>query len=210
MTNPDGHDDFDTEVVWEIPDEPREWARLADHLAPMGADAMEWLAKHDGKTISRGRVTRDRRHWTLWANSLERLASFESFLRELVPDARQISRKAERRGGPPHRRARHIMVESYLFLTGRDHGGRRAHARRVLGRSGGGIFGMTPRAAAASGYPGLRRKLETELDDMECATTARPTVAAPRWWTWPGSTANSASRDRPDVTPVEPATCRRP
>lgn len=92
MTNADGHDYFDTEVVWEIPDEPREWARLADHLAPMGADAMEWLAKHDGKTIGRGRITRDRRRWTLWANSRERLASFESFLRELVPDAREISR----------------------------------------------------------------------------------------------------------------------
>lgn len=32
---------------------------------------MEWLAKHDGKTISRGRVTKDRRRWTLWANSRE-------------------------------------------------------------------------------------------------------------------------------------------
>ena len=29
-------------------------------------------------------------------------------------------------------------------------------------------------------------------------------MAAPRWWTWPESAANSASRDRPDVTPVEP------
>ena len=167
MTNADGHDYFDTEVVWEIPDEPREWARLADHLAPMGADAVEWLAKHDGKTISRGRVTRDRRHWTLWANSLERLASFESFLRELVPDAREISRKAERRGGPPHRRARHIMVESYLF----DPGATMADAAHMHAGSWVdqevAIFGMTPRAAAASGYPGLRRKLEMELDDME-------------------------------------------
>ena len=186
MTNADGHDYFDTEVVWEIPDEPREWARLADHLAPMGADAMEWLAKHDGKTISRGRVTRDRRHWTLWANSLERLASFESFLRELVPDAREISRKAERRGGPPHRRARHIMVESYLF----DPGATMADAAHMHAGSWVdqevAIFGMTPRAAAASGYPGLRRKLEMELDDMEWrndreADRGRPPLVDVAW-----------------------------
>ena len=30
-----------------------------------------------------------------------------------------------------------------------------------------GIFGMTPRAVAASGDPGLRRRLEMEVDDME-------------------------------------------
>ncbi len=186
MTNADGHDYFDTEVVWEIPDEPREWARLADHLAPMGAEAMEWLAKHDGKTISRGRVTRDRRRWTLWANSRERLASFESFLRELVPDAREISRKAERRGGPPHRRARHIMVESYLL----DPGATMADAAHMHAGSWVdqevAIFGMTPRAAAASGDPGLRRKLEMELDDMEWrndreADRGRPPLVDVAW-----------------------------
>jgi hypothetical protein len=46
---------------------------------------MEWLDKHDGKTISRGRVTRDGRRWMLWANSRERLAMFEEHIRDLAP-----------------------------------------------------------------------------------------------------------------------------
>ena len=128
---------------------------------------MEWLDKHDGKTISRGRVTRDGRRWTLWANSRERLAAFEEHVRDLAPGAREISRKAERRGGPSRRRARHIMVESYLL----DSGATMADAARMHAESWVdqevGIFGMTPRAVAASGDPGLRRKLEMELDDME-------------------------------------------
>jgi hypothetical protein len=167
MTNADGHDYYDTEVVWDIPDEPRAWTMLFDHLTPMGADAMEWLDKHDGKTISRGRVTRDGRRWTLWANSRERLAAFEEHVRDSAPGASEISRNAQRRGGPPHHRARHIMVESFLL----DPGATMADAARMHAGSWVGqevdIFGMTPRAAAASGDLVLRRKLEMELDDME-------------------------------------------
>jgi hypothetical protein len=186
LRNADGHDYYDTEVVWEVPDEQQVWARLADRLTHVDVDAMELLDKHEGKTISRGRVTRTRPHWTLWANSRERLTDFEEYVRDSAPGAREVSRKAERVGGPPHRRARGIIVESYLM----DADATYADAARMHGESWVDqtidILGMTPRAAAAAGQPRLRAELEMLLDDLDWrndreAERGRPALMDVAW-----------------------------
>jgi hypothetical protein len=56
LQNADGHDYYDAEVVWEVPDEPEAWARLASGLKATAADSLELLADSGGKTVSRGQV----------------------------------------------------------------------------------------------------------------------------------------------------------
>ncbi len=167
LQNADGHDYCDAEVVWEVPDEPTSWTRLARHLKATDADCLELLADSGGKTVSRGRVTRERARWTLLVNSRERLAEFEKIVRAAAPAAREVRRKAERIGGDPHRRARSLMVESYLLDASPDP--ERQSARMQAGswvdKTIDGL-GMTPREAARAGED-ARTELEMLVDDLE-------------------------------------------
>ncbi len=45
LLNADGHDYYDAEVVWEVPDEPLAWSRLADRLVEIDDDILEWHAE---------------------------------------------------------------------------------------------------------------------------------------------------------------------
>ena len=167
LQNADGHDYYDAEVVWEVPDEPDAWARLARRLKPTAEDSLELLADSGGKTVSRGRVTRDKARWTLWANSRERLADFEEVVREAAPTAREVRRKAERMGGATHRRARSLMVESYLLDTSPDP---ERESARMQAESWVDTtidtFGTTPREAARADGD-ARTELEMLLDDLD-------------------------------------------
>ena len=73
-------------MVWEVPDEPLAWSRLTDRLVEIDDGILELHAGAGGKVVSRGRVTRENRRWTLWANSRERLAGFEEIVQ---PDAEE-------------------------------------------------------------------------------------------------------------------------
>lgn len=167
LQNADGDDYYDAEVIWHVPGERDAWARLAGGLTATGEDALELLADSGGKTVSRGRVTRENARWALWANSRERLAEFEKIAREAAPAAREVRRKAERIGGAPHRRARSLMVESYLLDASPDPARESAHIQAkswvdtTIDR-----LGMTPREAArAGGQAGT--ELEMLVDDLE-------------------------------------------
>jgi len=167
LRNADGHDYYDAEVIWHVPGERDAWARLAGGLTATAEDALELLADSGGRTVSRGRVTREDARWALWANSRERLAEFEKIAREAAPAAREVRRKAERIGGAPHRRARSLMVESYLLDASPDPARESAHIQAeswvdtTIDR-----LGMTPREAARVGGQ-ARTELEMLVDDLE-------------------------------------------
>jgi hypothetical protein len=166
LRNADGHDYYDAEVVWEVPDEKRAWSRLADRLAEIDDDILELHAEDAGKVISRGRVTRENRRWTLWANSRERLAELEEFVDAIAPDAREVRRKAERMGGEPHPRARILAIESYLVPaeeSAKDMP--RRHSESWVADTVDDL-GMTPREAAQAGGD-ARAELVMLLDDMD-------------------------------------------
>ncbi len=167
LQNADGHDYYDAEVVWEVPDEPQAWARLASRLKATADDALELLADSGGTTVSRGRVTRKNVQWTLWANSRERLAEFEEIARTAAPAAREVRRKAERMGGVPHRRAQILIVESYLLDA---HPDPERESARTQSESWVDTtidsLGMTPRESARAGGD-ARTELEMLLDDQD-------------------------------------------
>ncbi len=166
LRNADGHDYYDAEVVWEVPDEQRAWARLAGRLAEIDDGILELHADSAGKVVSRGRVTRENRCWTLWANSRERLAELEEFVRAIAPGAREVRRKAERMGGEPHPRARILAVESY-FVSAEEpvKDMPRRHSESWVADTVDDL-GMTPREAALAGGD-ARAELEMLLDDMD-------------------------------------------
>jgi hypothetical protein len=83
-------------------------------------DDAEAVADRDGRQASRGQVTREGRRWTLSANSRERLAELAGIVRQAAPGAREVSRTARRMGGAWARRAKTVMVESFLFTPGTD------------------------------------------------------------------------------------------
>jgi hypothetical protein len=166
LRNADGHDYYDAEVVWEVPDEPRAWSRLTDRLVEIDDGILELHAEDAGKVISRGRVTRENRRWTLWANSRERLAEFEEIVRTIAPDAREVRRKAERMGGEPHPRARILAIESYIVPAGEPMQDMpRRHSESWVADTVDDL-GMTPREAALAGGD-ARAELEMLLDDMD-------------------------------------------
>jgi SEC-C motif len=165
LRNADGHDYYDAEVVWEVPDEPLAWTRLTGQLVEIDDDILELHADSGGKVISRGRVTRENRRWTLWANSRERLAEFEEIVRTIAPDAREVRRKAERMGGGPRPRARILAIESY-FVSAEEpmQDMPRRHSESWADTVN--DLGMSPREAALAGG-GARAELEMLLDDMD-------------------------------------------
>jgi hypothetical protein len=166
LRNADSHDYYDAEVVWEVPDEPLAWSRLTGRLAEIDDDILELHADSGGRVSSRGRVTRENRHWTLWANSRERLAEFEEIVRAVAPDAREVRRKAERMGGEPHPRARIMAIESYFVSAeeaARDMP--RRHSESWVDDTIDDL-GMTPREAALAGGD-ARAELEMLLDDLD-------------------------------------------
>jgi hypothetical protein len=167
VQNADGHDYYDAEATWEVPDEAAGWVRLAERMTPTSDDSLELLADKDGRQASRGQVTREGRRWTLSANSRERLAELAEIVRQAVPGAREVSRKAHRMGGGPHRRAKTVMMESFLFAPGAnpEREGSRGHTRAWVDMTID-TLGMTPREAAhADGR--ARDGLEMLLDDLQ-------------------------------------------
>jgi hypothetical protein len=165
LRNADDHDYYDAEVVWEVPDEKRAWSRLADRLTEIDDDILELHAEDAGKVISRGRVTRENRRWTLWANSRERLAELEEFVHAIAPDAREVRRKAERMGGEPYPRARILAIESYIVPaeeSAKDMP--RKHSESWVDTVN--DLGATPREAALAGGD-ARAELAMLLDDMD-------------------------------------------
>jgi len=184
LRNADGHDYYDAEVVWEVPDEPHAWSRLTDRLAEVDDDILELLVDEGGKVVSRGRVTRENRRWTLWANSRERLAEFEEIARAIAPAARELSRKAERVGGEPHPRARSLIMESYLVSAEEpEHDMLRTQRESWVDAVS--DLGMTPREAAMAGGE-ARAELEMLLDDLDWnndlqAELGRPILMDVEW-----------------------------
>jgi hypothetical protein len=165
LRNADGHDYYDAEVVWEVPDEPRAWLQLTDQLIEIDDGILELHADSGGKVISRGRVTRENRRWTLWANSRERLAEFEKIVHAIAPDTREVRRKAERMGGEPHPRARDLIIESYLVSAEEAaQDGQRMHSESWVDTVN--DLGMTPREAALAGGD-ARAELKMMLDDLD-------------------------------------------
>ncbi len=165
LRNADGHDYFDAEVVWELPDEQRAWSLLTDRLVEIDDDILELHAASGGKVGSRGRVTREDRRWTLWANSCERLAEFEEIVRTVAPDAREVRRKAERMGGEPHPRARILTIESFLVSAeDPEQDMARTHSESWVDTVN--YIGMTPREAVLAGGD-ARAEVEMLVDDMD-------------------------------------------
>ncbi len=167
LRNADGHDYYDAEATWEVPDGAAGWARLAERMTSTSDDSLELLADKDGSQACRGQVTRDGRRWTLSANSRERLAELAEIVRQAAPGAREVSRTARRMGGVPHRRAKTIMAESFLVTQGAEpeREGMRGHTRAWVDMTIDPL-GMTPREAARAGGR-ARDGLEMLLDDIQ-------------------------------------------
>lgn len=167
LRNADGHDYYDAEATWEVPDEAAGWARLAERMTQTSDDSLELLADKDGRQACRGQVRREGRQWTLSANSRERLAELAEIVRQAVPDAREVSTKAQRMGGMPHRRAKTVMAESFLVAPEADPGREvaREHTRAWVDMTID-TLGMTPREAARAGGR-ARDGLEMLLDDLQ-------------------------------------------
>jgi hypothetical protein len=101
LTNSDGHDHFDVELVLRVPgDADAAWQRLATHLVRIDRRILERHDERGDKTVALGRVTREGTQWTLSANSHERLAALESLVHAEVAEVREVSRRAERLGSP--------------------------------------------------------------------------------------------------------------
>ncbi|MEO3862139.1 SEC-C domain-containing protein [Acrocarpospora sp. B8E8] len=165
LRNGDGHEYFDTDVVWEVPDERRAWSRLNDRLVRIDDDILELHAERGGKTTSLGRVTREGGRWRLWANSRERLAEFEEIVRVIAPGTREVTRRADRMGGEPHPRARALVMESFFVSAeGSEQDMWRAHRESWPDTPN--DLGMTPREASQVGGA-VQAELEMMLDDMD-------------------------------------------
>ncbi len=165
-------------MVWEVPDEPLAWSRLAGRLVEIDDDILELHADDDGKVVSRGRVTRENRRWTLWANSRERLAEFEEVVRSVAPDAREVRRKAERMGGEPHPRARVLEMESYFVSAEEPMQDMWRTHRESWVADPIDDLGMTPREAAQAGGD-ARAELEMVLDDMDWGNDRQAELGRP-------------------------------
>jgi hypothetical protein len=137
----------------------------------------ETLAEHaeiDGKTVSRGSVTRAGQRWTLSANSRERLAALADRVRAAVPDAREVSRRDERIGGGPPadgRPGRTLILDSYPVPGKAGPGEQQMRSEVLRGFSESWLDtpvcnGLTPRQAAKAGGD-ARVELEAILDDMQ-------------------------------------------
>jgi SEC-C motif len=122
VQNSDGHDYFDAEVTLDVPDPAATWRRLADAFVVIDEDIVEHHVVVDSRTVSLGRVTREGRRLTVWANSLERLAAMEERVRTLAPQAREIARRAQRLGGEPPGRTgkpvQRLVFDACLLPTG--------------------------------------------------------------------------------------------
>lgn len=179
LRNADGHDYYDAEATWEVPDEAAGWARLAERMTSTSDDSLELLAEKDGRQACRGQVRREGRLWTLSANSRERLAELAEIVRQAVPDAREVSRKARRMGGAPHRRAKTVMAESFLVEREADPAREvaREHTRAWVDMTID-TLGMSPREAARAGGR-TRDGLEMLLDDLQWHAYRRTAAGDP-------------------------------
>lgn len=175
LQNSDGHDYLAAELTLDLPDAEDAWQRLSTALAPTDDDTLERLEERDGKTISLGQITRAGRRWTLTANSHERLAALEALARTEAPEAREVSRQAERVGSEPPqggRTVRTLIVDNYLTTADPEKDLQQAGQEFLHSASESWVdvsvpsLGMTPSEAALAGGE-ARAELEALLDDMQ-------------------------------------------
>jgi hypothetical protein len=158
LLNSDGHEYFDAEVTLQVPDGDAAWQRLAADLTATDTNVLDHQVDRHGKTISLGTVTRRGQHWTLWANSRERLATLHERVHTVTPSAQEVSRRTDRIGGEPPTdgsTARTIMVDSYL-LPGGPHMSEQRPGRPATHRQP--ILGGHPNRAPRHDPPRGRRR----------------------------------------------------
>jgi hypothetical protein len=174
VLNSDRHELCYSELTLEVPDVGPAWQRLTQELVQIDHDTLAEHAEIDGKTVSRGSVTRAGRRWTLSANSRERLAALAERVRAAAPDAREVSRRHERMGGGPPadgRPGRTLILDSYLVPGEADLDEQQMQSEVFRGFSESWLdtpvcHGLTPRQAAKAGGD-ARVELEATLDDMQ-------------------------------------------
>lgn len=169
LQNSDGHEYTDAEVVLQATDPTgQSWQRLSDRLVSIDPDILEHHTDRDGKTISLGRITRTGQRWTLTANSRERLAALEALVRAETPTTFEISRRAERMGGPPPadgQKVRTLVIDNNL-ISADVPDIPRATSQSWLNTTTINALDMTPRqAATVDGDP--RTELKAILDDIQ-------------------------------------------
>jgi hypothetical protein len=174
VLNNDRHELCYSELILEVLDVGPAWQRLAQELVQVDHDTLAEHAKIDGKTVSRGSVTRAGRRWTLSANSRERLAALAERVRAAASDAREVSRRHQRMGGGPPadgRPGRTLILDSYPVPGGADLDEQQVQSEVFRGFSESWLDtpvcqGLTPRQAAKAGGD-ARVELEAILDDMQ-------------------------------------------
>jgi hypothetical protein len=174
VLNSDRHELCYSELTLEVPDVGPAWQRLAQELVQIDHDTLAEHAEIDGKTVSRGSVTRAGRRWTLSANSRERLAALAERVRAAAPDAREVSRQHERMGGGPPADGtpgRTLILDSYPVPGEADLDEQQMQSEVLRGFSESWLdtpvcHGLTPRQAAKAGGD-ARVELEAILDDMQ-------------------------------------------
>jgi hypothetical protein len=173
--NSDGEDVYDCRVTYRVPDPQGAFDRLSERLTRTGEDVLAWHRHQpDGRVLNLGVIERAGEEFTLIANSPARLTGLETRLREIVRDAVEQDRHAERLSQDPgDREARTLIVDSYFVdaSTVSDE----AEAAEQLSRDAEanwldipGIIGaLSPRQAAASEDPAVRAELRSTVDDVE-------------------------------------------
>jgi len=104
LHNREGHDVYDCQVVYQVPDTEAAWRNLLA-LPPLfetDEDTLDWHEKlDDGRILYKGSIERSWRQLRVLANSRERMVELERMVRDAVHNARELSRTARRMGAEP-------------------------------------------------------------------------------------------------------------
>lgn len=166
------------EAVYEVPDPPKAWSRLADALEASDddPDTLLLLGREvaDGGFLHRGSVSRDGATWAVSTSSRERMAELHDLVRAAAPDARLVEESQQdadellSRGR--HQEPRPAPTADLAGLSPAEQAAlleevMLRHEERWVDESVPALGNLTPREAARSGGAPLA-DLEAVLDDM--------------------------------------------
>jgi SEC-C motif-containing protein len=170
--NSDGDDLYECSVTYQVPGPQEAFERLIERFTRTDEDVVAWHRQlPDGRVLNLGVIQRTGDSLTVSANSLARLAELESQLRDVVPEAVELSRQAKRVSEEPDgREGRAIILDSYYLdaTAAPDADERLSRDAETSWLDAPGVIGeLSPREAAASDDPAIRAELRSIIDDVE-------------------------------------------
>ncbi|MFY9808938.1 MAG: SEC-C metal-binding domain-containing protein [Pseudonocardiaceae bacterium] len=173
--NSDGDDLSECTVTYQVPDPQQVLDRLSERLTRTDEDVVAWHRQlPDGRVVNLGLIQRTGDDFTVAANSFQRLATLETQLRDVAPEAVETDRHTKRVSEEPDgREGRTIVLESYFLeattaTDANDASDRISRNAEASWLDTTGVIGeLSPREAAASDDPAIRAELRSIIDDVE-------------------------------------------